>query len=61
MDTICPPLTVNNQFGDLHSPKCYFLNRIAVFHFIIDDLVEEPTIKFLSEDPYLQYVRIKLL
>ena len=35
------------------------LNRIAVFQFIIDDTVEEPTIEFISEDPYLQYVRIK--
>jgi hypothetical protein len=37
------------------------LNRIAVFRFLIDDTVEEPTIEFISEDPYLQYVRTKLL
>ena len=33
-------------------------HRIAVFQFVIDDTVEEPTIEFISEDPYLQYVRM---
>ncbi len=30
--------------------------RITIFNFTIDHTVEEPTVKFISEDPELQYV-----
>ena len=30
--------------------------RIAVFNFLINENVHEPTISFVSEDPSLQYV-----
>ena len=33
--------------------------RIAVFKFIVDHTVMEPTVKFISEDPYLQYVSVR--
>jgi len=31
--------------------------RITVFHFIMEDSQEEPTVTFMGEEPYLQYVR----
>ena len=30
--------------------------RVSIFKFIIDPTVEEPTVKFISENPSLQYV-----
>ncbi len=30
--------------------------RIAIFNFIVDHTVKEPTVKFVSENPGLQYV-----
>ena len=34
-----------------------FPARISAFQFVIDDNIEKPVIEFISEDPYLQYVR----
>ncbi len=30
--------------------------RVTIIKFIVDHTVMEPTVKFISEDPYLQYV-----
>ena len=32
------------------------LHRISIFNFIVDEKQKEPTVRFISEDPYLQYV-----
>ena len=32
------------------------LHRIAVFNFQVDEKQKKPTVEFISEEPYLQYV-----
>ena len=33
--------------------------RISIFKFVVDDKVEKPTVKFISEKPMLQYVSVR--
>ena len=40
----------------LRACLCLYLYRMAVFHFVIDDQIEEPIVEFVSEKPFLQYV-----
>ena len=35
----------------------WFVLRISMFDFVVDKTVSEPNITFVSEDPFLQYVR----
>ena len=34
-----------------------FVHRISMFDFVVDKTISEPNITFVSEDPFLQYVR----
>ena len=33
-----------------------YLYRISIFDFVVDDTQEEPIVKFVGENPVLQYV-----
>lgn len=39
-----------------------FVLRISMFDFVVDKTVSEPNVTFVSENPFLQYVRsLKIL